>query len=111
MSLDHYRFQNIIPHYAKSEQVSDTVELFHQYITTPSVTPEDFIIHYIKILTGALTYYPTSKYDAHIQAITALCEACASWASSGDTPDLDAPIPLTSPVHPRRSTRVKNRIQ
>ena len=58
----------------------------HQTITTPVVTPEDQILHGLTILTYALTDVPIDQLDAQLQAITALCEASASWASPDETP-------------------------
>ena len=86
VALDHYFCQRIIPHYKKDNQVSDTVELRHQSITTPSATPEYHIIHGLNTLTGALTVAPTAKYDTQLQAITDLHNVCASWYYSSDTP-------------------------
>ena len=53
---------------------------------------------------------PTSKSDALLQAITEICDASDSRQSYCDTPAPESPIPLPSPVHPRRLPRVKKRM-
>ena len=47
MNLDHYRYQHVISKETKAEKVSDTVEFRHHHITTPSLTPEDVLVHSI----------------------------------------------------------------
>ena len=59
--------------------ISDTVDFLHQYITAPTVTPADRILHSINTLTGAIKETPIAVYDAQLKAIKALQDACHRW--------------------------------
>ena len=65
--------------------VSNTVEFLHHFITTPTLTPDDRILHGINTLSNAIQDKPSATYEAHIQAITKLQDICTGWAGI-DTP-------------------------
>ena len=70
--MDSYRCDKYISKDTKAAAISDTVEYRHEYLTTPSVTPEDQIMLSINKLTAAIEGTNTTKFDAQMQAITAL---------------------------------------
>ena len=53
VSFEHYRCQLVIPADTREINVSDTVEFLHQFITTPTLTPEYRILHGINTLASA----------------------------------------------------------
>ena len=101
VSLEHYRCQLVIPADAREINVSDTVEFLHKFITYPTITPEDCILHRLNTLSGAIKDAPTATYDAQIKDITTLCDICTGWAGN-DTlanPEPPAQPPCKSHVH------------
>ena len=107
VTLDHYQCQRIIPHDTKADKISDTVELYHQTITTPVVIPKDRILHGITMLINSLADAPTAQSYAQLQAITTLKEVSASWSSPDETSAPTATILLPTPEQTRRSIRVQ----
>ncbi len=53
-SMEHYRCHKIFCKATRSERVSDTVFFRHQYITQPSLSPEDHIVKAVGDLASAL---------------------------------------------------------
>ena len=98
VSFEHYRCQLVIPAETKEVNVSDTVEFLHHFITTPTLTPEDRILHGITTLSSAIQDKPTSIYEAQIQAITKLRDICTGWAGI-DTPCKSQVQEQTRPHH------------
>ena len=72
VSFEHYRCQLVIPADTREINVSNTVEFLHHFITTPTLTPEDRILHGINTISNAIQDKPSSTYEAQIQAITKL---------------------------------------
>ena len=72
VSFEHYRCQLVIPADTIDINVSDTVELLRHFITTPTLTPEDRILHGINTLSNEIQDKPSATYETHIQAITKL---------------------------------------
>ena len=62
--FEHYRYQLVIPANTREISVSDTVEFLHRFITTPTLTPEDRILHGINTLSNAIQDNPSATYDA-----------------------------------------------
>ena len=52
--FEHYRCQLVIPDDTREINVSDTVEFLHYFITTPTLTPEDCILHEINKISSAI---------------------------------------------------------
>ena len=75
----------MIPADTREINFSDTVKFLHHFITTPTLTPEDCILHGINTLSIAIQDKPTATYEAHIQAITKLWDIFTGWAGI-DTP-------------------------
>ena len=85
VSFEHYRCQLVITADTREINVSDTMEFLHHFITTPTLTLEDCILHGINTLSSAIQDKPATTYDAKIQAITKLSDICTGWAGI-DTP-------------------------
>ena len=83
--FEHYLCQLVIPADVREINVSDTVKFLHHFITTPTLTPEDRILHGINTLSSAIQDKSTDTYEAQIQAITKLRDICTGW-SGIDTP-------------------------
>ena len=107
-ALDHYRYEHVIPRDTKAVTISDMVDFLHQYITAPTVTPDDHILHSINNLTGATKETPISVYDTQLKAIKALRDACHRWASPGTPEYHPDPIAPQKTLPLRRSPRVPN---
>ena len=71
-ALDHYRCKQLIPRDTKAVIISDTADFLHEYITVPTVTPTDLILHSINTLTGAIKETSITMYDAQLKVINAL---------------------------------------
>ena len=98
VSFEHYRCQLVIPADTQEINVSDTVKFIHQFITTPTITPEYCILHGLNTLSGTIKDVPTATYEAQIQAITKLRDIYTWWAGIDN---LTHPAPIAQP--PRKS--------
>ena len=85
VSFEHYRCQLVIPANTIEINVSDKVEFLHCFITTPTLSLEDRILHGINTLSSEIQDKPTATYEAQIQAITKLRDICTGWEGI-DTP-------------------------
>ena len=95
----------MIPADTREINVSDTVEFLHNFITTPTLTPEDRILYGINTLSSTIQDRPTATYEAQIQAITKLWDMCIGWAGIY-TPHKSQVQEQTSPRN--HSPRVEN---
>ena len=100
VSFEHYRCQLVIPADTQEINVSDTVEILHKFITTPTRTPEYCILHGLNTLSGTIKDVPTATFEAQIKAITKLRDICTGWAG------IDALAHLTPPTHPPSKSQV-----
>ena len=80
MLFEHYRCQLMIPAETGEINVSNTVEFIHNFITTPTLTPEDRILHGINTLSSAIQDRPAATYKVKIQSIKKLRDICTGWA-------------------------------
>ena len=64
VSFERYRCQLVIPADKREINVSDTVEFLHHFITTPTLTPEYWILHGINTLSNAIQEKPYATYEA-----------------------------------------------
>ena len=67
-ALGHYYCEQVIPRDTKAVTIADTVEFLHQYITAPTVTLANRILHSIDTLTGAIKETPIAVYDSQHKA-------------------------------------------
>ena len=49
VSFWHYRCQRVVAKATKAEQISDTVEFRHQYLTQPTITSDDRVLHDVQM--------------------------------------------------------------
>ena len=93
----------------QGRKISDIVEFCHQTITTPVVTPEDYILRGLTTLIDALTDDPTTQSDSQRQAIAALCEAYDSWETPNERPYPAILIPSPTPAQTRCAMKILER--
>ena len=74
-SPEHYRTHIVFVKATKHLQLSDTVYFKHKYITQPTITPEDRIVHAYQDLTLAIQGFQSSKGGASMEALQRLQEA------------------------------------
>ena len=83
---------------------SDTVKFLHGYITQPTVSPADRIVHALNFLLCAIKYVFAFVHHEHISDISSLCDIFSnfipSMTLSPPTPDLVPSLPLPVPVLP-----------
>ena len=70
--LEQYRWQLIVAKYTKEVLVSYTVGFCHHYLTQPTITHADIILHGINMLSCDLIDAPTVACDAQLGTITEL---------------------------------------
>ena len=98
-SLEHYWWQLVAPKDTKAVKVSDTLEYWHQYLTQPTVTPEDFVLHGLQTLTCALEDAPIKMCDKQLRVISALHKIFGQWTKKVPTYYRRKNIPLNRPVN------------
>ncbi len=74
-----YRCFKLVNADTKNQVISDTVEFCHSYLSIPSPSTEDRIIHGLQVVAGALmgTAPPTSI--SQVEAIANLRDLFESW--------------------------------
>ena len=98
VSLKHYCCQLVVAKYTTAVQVSDTIEFRHHYLTQPSVTPEDIILHGMDTLPCNLEDAPTAACYAQLSVIADLHDLFHCWSSPAqDSP----PLPPATMLHKR----------
>ena len=68
-SPEHYRTHIVFVKATKHLRLSDTVYFKQKYITQPTITPEDRIVHVYQDLTRAIQGFPNSKGGANMEAL------------------------------------------
>ena len=101
VSTEHYRCQRVVAKATKAEQISDTVEFRHQYLTQPTITYDDRVLHGMQNLTGALKDAPTVACDTQLQAIAELCNVLRNWSGQEDISRAQQPSKVPHAVLPR----------
>ena len=94
VSLEHYHCQLIIARDTRVVQVSDTVEFCHHYLSQPTLTHTDRILHGMNTLLCALMDAPTVACNAQLRAITELRYLFQQWVY----PSQSSTAPL-QPIH------------
>ena len=79
VALQHYSCHTIVAKATRAVQISNTVDLRHQHLTRPEVTPMDCIVHGVNTLTCALRDTPQIACDNHLFAIHALYQSVQRW--------------------------------
>ena len=83
--LEHYRRQRVAPKDTKAVQVSDTLEYCHHYLTQPTLTPEDRVLHVLQTLTCAIEEAPIQMCDEQLRKISALHNIFGQWTKNVPT--------------------------
>ena len=92
-ALDSYRCFKLVKSDTKSQVISDTVEFRHSYITVPSQSPEDKIIHGLQVVAGAIAGANPPTSLSQLDAIANLRDIFESWR-------------LLAPPHLRATRRI-----
>ena len=92
-SLENYRCQRVVAANICAIQVSDTVEFLHHYLTQPTLTPGDHILHGLAQLTEALEDKPSSLTNEQLEDIAAFCDIFVKWAGNKPGPQPQKAIP------------------
>ena len=92
-TLESYRCFKVVNSKTKATSISDTFEFMHSDITHPTLTPEDRIIHTIRLLTWALDDAPAVCAEEKLQAIADLRDVFSKWHSGNVTPTMAEPPP------------------
>ena len=77
--MDSYCCFKLVNADTKSQVISDTVEFRHSYLSVPSPSTEDRIIHGLQVVAGALTGAPPPTSISKVKAITNLQDIFESW--------------------------------
>jgi hypothetical protein len=64
VSLKHYRCYCIIDAKTKSLHISNTVDFRHHYLTIPTVTPANTIVHSLNAISNTITNAPSTTSNA-----------------------------------------------
>ena len=66
--------------------MSDTLEYLQHYLTQPTRTPKNFVLHVLQTLACALEDAPIQMCDEQLRAISALHKIFGHWwvTGSGD---------------------------
>jgi hypothetical protein len=70
--MDSYHCFKLVNADTKSQVISDTVEFPHSYLSVPSPSTEDRIIHGLQVVVGALTGAPLPTSISQVEDITNL---------------------------------------
>ncbi len=77
--MDSYRCFKLVNADTKSQVISDTVKFCHSYLSIPSPSTEDRIIHRLQIVAGALTGAVPPTSISQVEAIANLRDMFESW--------------------------------
>jgi hypothetical protein len=77
--MDSHRCFKLVNADTKSQVISDTVEFYHSYLSIPSPSTEDRIIHGLQVVAGALTGAAPPTSISQIEAIANLRGMFESW--------------------------------
>ena len=99
-SLEHYWCQRVAPKDTKSVQISDTLKYRHHYITQPTLTTEDRVLHWFQTLTCALENAPIQMCDKQLRAISTLRELFGKWTKTFPTYPRQNKAPRVPPNKP-----------
>ena len=109
--LEHYRCQRVAPKDTKAVQISDTLKYRHHYLTQPTLTPEDRVLHGLQTLTCALEDAPIQMCDEKLRAIITLHELFGQWTKNVTTYPNQNKAPRVPPNNPHEKQKTKPIIQ
>ncbi|KAL7536213.1 hypothetical protein ACHAWF_005402, partial [Thalassiosira exigua] len=79
-SLEHYRCHSVVSSAIRETSIADTVEFRHHYLTQPTLSPEDRLLHGMNTLSCTLKDAPSVGCDAQLQALAKLRDFFHHWA-------------------------------
>eukprot|EP00804_Cyclotella_cryptica_P027773 CCRYP_009194-RA/>CCRYP_009194-RA protein AED:0.39 eAED:0.16 QI:0/0/0/0.66/0.5/0.33/3/0/764 len=101
-SVHQYRCFKVVDSVTNCVTISDTVKFRHSYLKQPAIIYDDRLLHAINYLSSAIADAPASSLDSQLQAITALRNLFAKWATM-PTASPPAPPPLQQPAPPAQA--------
>ena len=110
-SLEHYRCQRVAPKDTKAVQISDTIEYRHHYLTQPTLTPDDHVLHGLQTLTYALEDEPVQMCDKQLHAISTLHKIFGKWNRNVPTYPRQNKAPRVPPSKPPGKEKPKQKIK
>ena len=72
VSLEHYCYQRVVPKCSCSLIILNMTKVWHQHITQPSVTAEEWVLHSIQHITVVLQGMPHVHVDSQLLALRSL---------------------------------------
>ena len=72
-ALHHYHCFQVFGSSTKALVISDTIKCHHSYLSQPSLSCKDCLLHTINFLSAALANAPTDTINVQLQAINSLC--------------------------------------
>ena len=84
-ALNHYCCQQAIDAKKKELSITDTVEFCHQYVTQPSLTPTDCLIHALHTLTAAMHHTSEVNSKQQLLVIKQLSRLFHTWSDTKTT--------------------------
>ena len=99
-SLEHYQCQRVAPKDTKSVHISDTLEYWNHYLTQPTLTPEDRVVHGLQTITCALEDAPIQMYDKQLREISTLHKLFEKWTKNVPTYPQQKKDPKVPPYNP-----------
>ena len=97
-ALESYRCFKAVDSKTKDASISDRVEFMHSYLTQPTLTPEDRIVHAVRLLMCALKDAPDARAEAQLQAISDLRDVFSKCKIGDVTPTMaDTPPRVIMP--------------
>jgi len=110
-ALQHYRCYTVADKKTKATIVSDTVEFRHSYLTQPTLTPEDRMVHAMNMLSCAIKDAPATKLEAQLDAIQQLRELLTGWQQQSPSTAAEPSKCDQSPPEERPFPRVDRPLQ
>jgi hypothetical protein len=104
ISLKHYHCHHVIDGKSKSLRISDTVDFRHHYLTIPTVTSANTIVHSLDAISNAITNAPSTTRDTQLHTISTLCNLFSWWEKPRTSTTITPPILHTTAAHWPTST-------
>ena len=98
-AMVHYRCTKACKATTKAIVISDTVEYIHDYLTQPTLTPEDRITHGLNLLSCALKEAPAASCNAQLDAIKNIQELFGQWKTKSPAENDNESSPRVSELH------------
>ena len=112
-ALHHYRCHTVVDTTTKAVHTSNTVEFYHYYLTQPTITPEDRIVHALHFLSCSIKDVPATMHNERLEAPTCIHDIFLPQQTQPDPrekplvpprvrsqrPNPPVPPPSPAPVH------------